>query len=266
LVHGFGHGYAGRQSDLVAHPPSASKEIVITNPTVVLVHGAFADASGWGDIIRELESGGVTVFAPPNPLRGIAADAEGVRAFVAAIDGPVVLVGHSYGGAVITAASSDLANVSGLVYLAAFGLDEGESLLSVQEPFSPSLLPTSVRPTSYPAPGAAGGPDLYIGREVFRETFCADLPTDRADVLFATQRPVAAAALGEPLAVKPGWKSKPSWFLVSEHDQAINPEVESFMAERMGATTARIDGSHIAFVSRPVAVAAFIASAVAKLA
>jgi pimeloyl-ACP methyl ester carboxylesterase len=218
-----------------------------------------------GAIIRELETAGTTVFAPPNPLRGLAGDADALKAYVAAIDGPVLLVGHSYGGAVITRASTDLPNVSGLVYLAGFGLDEGESALSVQEPFGPTLLNTSAVPTSYDAPGAAGGPDLYIGRELFRKTFCADVPVDQADVLYATQRPVAAAALGEVLTGTPGWKTIPSWYLVSEHDEAISPDTESFMAERMGATTARIDGTHVAFISRPVAVAAFITSAVDKL-
>ncbi len=237
----------------------------MTRPTVVLVHGAFADASGWSGIIRELETAGVTALAPPNPLRGLTSDAAAVTAYVAAVDGPVVLVGHSYGGAVITRASADLPNVSGLVYLAGFGLDEGESSISVQEPFGPTLLNSSARPTPYDAPGAAGGPDLYIDRDLFRQTFCADVPVDQADVLYATQRPVAAAALGEPLTGTPGWKTRPSWFLVSEHDEAISPDTESFMAERMGATTARIDGTHVAFISRPVAVTAFIMSAVDKL-
>ncbi len=251
-------GWAGNWLGLLeGHPMS--------DTTVVLVHGAFADASGWSGVIRELESAGTTVYAPPNPLRGLTTDADAIRAFVGAIDGPVLLGAHSYGGAVITKASADLPNVSGLVYLAGFGLDEGESVISVQEPFPPTLLNSSARPTPYPAPGAAGGPDLFINREQFRETFCGDLPVDRADVLFATQRPVAAAALGEPLTGTPGWKGRPSWFLVSAHDRAIDPGAEAFMAERMGATTETIDGSHVAFASRPVAVAAFISSALAKL-
>jgi pimeloyl-ACP methyl ester carboxylesterase len=234
-------------------------------PTVVLVHGAFADASGWGGVLRELQSTGLTVVAPPNPLRQLSGDADAVAAFVGAIDGPVVLVGHSYGGAVITRAATDLPGVVGLVYVAAFGLDEGETVLSVQEPFPPTLLAQSARPTPYPAPGTAGGPDLFIDHERFRETFCADVPVDQAEVLFATQRPVAAATLNEPLDRTPGWRSKPSWFLVSEHDRTIDPATEAFMAERMGATTDSIDGSHLAFVARPVAVAAFIRSAVDKL-
>jgi pimeloyl-ACP methyl ester carboxylesterase len=232
----------------------------MTDPTVVLVHGAFADASGFAGVIRELENAGHPVVAPPNPLRSVASDATAIAAAVSAIDGPVVLVGHSYGGAVITQASAGLDNVTALVYLAAFGLDVGESCTSVQEPFPPPLLATTAAPTPYDAPGAAGGPDLYIKKDGFRETFCADVPVDVADVMFATQRPLAVAALGEK-ATAAGWKVKPSWFLVSEHDNAIPPDAERFMAQRMGAKTETINGSHTAFIADPVAVAAFIRQA-----
>ena len=160
-------------------------------PTVVLVHGAFADASGFAGVIRELESAGHTALAPPNPLRGVAFDASVVTGVVKAIDGPVVLVGHSYGGAVITQASAGLDNVTGLVFLAAFGLEVGESCATVQQPFPPPLLAKTVAPTPYEAPGAAGGPDLYVTKDQFRETFCADVPVDMSDVMFATQRPLA---------------------------------------------------------------------------
>ena len=229
-------------------------------PTVVLVHGAFADASGFAGVIRELESAGHTALAPPNPLRGVAFDAGVVSDVVKAIDGPVVLVGHSYGGAVIGQASAGLQNVTGLVFLAAFGLEVGESCASVQQPFPPPLLASTNVPTPYPAVGAAGGPDLYVGKERFRETFCADVPVDMADVMFATQRPLSAAALTEN-ATEAGWKTKPSWFLVSERDNAISPDAERFMAKRMGATTESIDGSHTAFIARPVLVASFIKKA-----
>jgi pimeloyl-ACP methyl ester carboxylesterase len=229
-------------------------------PTVVLVHGAFADASGFGGVIRELESAGHSVLAPPNPLRGVAFDASVVSNVVKTIDGPVVLVGHSYGGAVISQASAGLENVTGLVFLAAFALEEGESCVSVQQPFPPPLLAKTVAPTPYDAPGAAGGPDVYVQKEQFRQTFCADVPVDMADVMFATQRPLAFAALNEK-ATAAGWKTKPSWFLVSEHDNAISPDAERFMAQRMGATTETIDGSHTAFIAKPVAVAAFIRQA-----
>jgi pimeloyl-ACP methyl ester carboxylesterase len=231
-------------------------------PTVVLVHGAFADASGFGGVIRELARAGYSVVAPPNPLRGLAFDAAAVSAVVRVIDGPVVLVGHSYGGAVITQASAGLGNVSGLVYLAAFGLDVGESCASVQEPFPAPLAATASYPTPYDAPGAPQGPDFYIGKDQFRETFCADVPADVADVMSATQRPLSLAGLTEK-ATAAGWRDRPSWFLVSEHDNAIAPEAERFMAERMRATTDSIDGSHTAFIAQPVRAASFIKKALA---
>jgi pimeloyl-ACP methyl ester carboxylesterase len=234
----------------------------MSEPTVVFVHGAFADASGFAAVIRELNSAGHAVIAPPNPLRSLASDAAAVSAVVKAIEGPALLVGHSYGGAVITQASAGLDNVTGLVYLAAFGLDAGESCASVQTPFPPSMLASTSHPTPYDAPGAPQGPDLYIAREQFRETFCADVPVDLADVMFATQRPLSLAALTENAAAA-GWKTKPSWFLVSEDDNAIPPDAERFMAERMGAVTESISGSHTAFIANPVRVASFITKALA---
>src|SRR3984885_4993525 len=231
-----------------------------TATTVVLVHGAFADASGFGAVIRELISAGHEAVAPPNPLRSLAFDASALSAAVKAIEGPVLLVGHSYGGAVITQAGPARDNVTGLVYLAAFGIDVGESCASVQGPFPPSMLASTSYPTPYNAPGAPQGPDLYIAREQFRETFCADVPVDLADVMFATQRPLSAAALTEN-ATAAGWRSKPSWFLVSEHDNAIPPDAERFMAQRMGATTQTIAGSHTAFIAQPVAAASFVRQA-----
>jgi pimeloyl-ACP methyl ester carboxylesterase len=230
--------------------------------TVVLVHGAFADASGFGGVIRELVSAGHNVVAPPNPLRGLAFDASSVAAAVKAIEGPVLLVGHSYGGAVITQGGAGLDNVVGLVYLAAFGIDAGESCASVQAPYPPSMLATTASPTPYDAPGAANGPDLYIRADQFRETFCADVPVDVASVMFATQRPLALAALTEN-ATQAAWKTKPSWYLVSQHDNAIPPDAERFMAKRMGAVTEEIDGSHTAFIADPVRVAGFIRKALA---
>jgi pimeloyl-ACP methyl ester carboxylesterase len=229
-------------------------------PTVVLVHGAFADASDFGGVIRELQTAGHAVVAPPNPLRSLAFDAAAVAAHVGAIDGPVVLVGHSYGGAVITQASADLANVIGLVYLAAFGLDVGESCAGVQQPFPPSLLTSTSYPTAFDAPGAPHGPDLYINKEGFRETMCADVPIDTAEIMFATQRPLSLAALTEN-ATAAGWHTTPSWYLVSENDTAIPPAAQRFMAERMHATTKSLAGSHTVYISQPVAVAEFITEA-----
>jgi pimeloyl-ACP methyl ester carboxylesterase len=230
--------------------------------TVVLVHGAFADATGFAGVIRELQSAGIAVVAPPNPLRSLRSDADAIGALVRAIDGPVLLVGHSYGGAVITQASAELDNVVGLVYLAAFGIDAGESCASVQEPYPPSMLSKTSATTPYDAPGGPGGPDLYITEAQFRETFCADAPVDVAAAMFSTQRPLTLAALTEN-STATGWRSKPSWFLISEHDNAIAPAAQRFMAERMGAATETISGSHTVFIPQPVAVAGFMLRALA---
>lgn len=229
-------------------------------PTAVLVHGAFADASGFAGVLRELTASGHAAIAPPNPLRGVEFDASSVRAAAAAVGGPVVLVGHSYGGAVITQASADLADVVGLVYLAAFAPAVGESCASVQEPFPPTLLASAIRPTPYDAIGAAGGPDLVIDPRQFHEAFCADLDADLAAVMAVSQRPLAAAAIGEPLSAE-GWSSRPTWFQVAANDHAIAPDAQRSMAGRMGATIEEIDGSHTAFIAQPARAAALIVRA-----
>jgi pimeloyl-ACP methyl ester carboxylesterase len=221
-----------------------------TQPTAVLVHGAFADASGFAGVIRHLQAQGVPVRAPMNPLRGLASDAEAIARYTTTIEGPVVLVGHSYGGAVISHAAAAVKHVRALVFLAAFGLDEGESCASVMEPFPPSMLASTNVASPYDAPGAVGGPDLFIKIENFRETFCADLSEDVAGPMAVSQRPLAAAAFTEAATVI-GWKNLPSWYLVSERDNAIPPDCERFMAQRMGAVTESVDGSHVAFIAQP---------------
>lgn len=231
-----------------------------TDRTIVLVHGAFADASGFAGVIHELEGAGHTVIAPPNPLRSLLSDAESIHRLVAAIDGPVVLVGHSYGGAVIGQAAGGLSNVEALVFLAAFGLDVGESCVSVQEPFPAPLLATENQPTSYDAVGAPGGPEIYVKKERFREVFCGDSSEEVAAVIYATQRPLALAGLTEK-ATAAAWHDIPSWFLVSDKDNAISAQAEEFMAERMGATTEHVDGSHTAFIPRYDVAAALIRKA-----
>ncbi|HEY4266928.1 MAG TPA: alpha/beta hydrolase [Galbitalea sp.] len=201
------------------------------------------------------------MVAPPNQLRSLEGDGAAIASLVSAIDGPVVLIGHSYGGAVITQASAGLKNVQSLVYLAGFGIDAGESCASVQAPFPPSLLATTYYPTSYDAPGAPGGPDLYIKQDGFKETFCGDSSDEVADILFATQRPLAGFAYTHN-ATQAGWHDIPSFFLVSADDNAIPPLAQDFMADRMKATTETIDGSHTAFIAQPDVAAAFIRKAV----
>ena len=202
-------------------------------PTIVVVHGAFADASGFGGVTSRRQTAGRTVVAPPNPLPSLAFDTGAIAACVDAIAGPMVLVGHSSGGAVITESSATLDTVTALAYLAAFSPNKCERCARVQDPF-PSPLASTSDPTSHDTPGAPQRPDLIITKEQFRETFCADVPIDVTEVMFATQRPLSLAALtGKATAVVR--KSKPSWYLVHAHDNAIPPDAERFMVERMSA-------------------------------
>jgi pimeloyl-ACP methyl ester carboxylesterase len=233
-----------------------------SSPTVVLVHGAFADASGFAGVIRELQAQSVEVRAPMNPLRSLAFDADAIARYTTTIDGPIVLVGHSYGGAVISQAAPVVNNVAALVFLSAFAPDEGESCASVQEPFPPSLLASTNVATPYDAPGAPGGPDLFIKISEFHQTFCADLPAEVAAPMAVSQRPLSAAALTEKATVA-GWKDLPTWYMVSEQDNAIPPDCERFMAKRMNATVESVSqGSHAAFIARPDIAARLILSAI----
>ncbi|MEU3844748.1 alpha/beta hydrolase [Streptomyces sp. NPDC028635] len=233
----------------------------MTTPTVLLVHGAFADAGSWAGVISRLQDHGVPVVAPPNPLRGLASDAAYVASVAAQIDGPVVLVGHSYGGALITVAGTT-DNVVGLVYVAAYVLEEGESLGQLQGRFPLSPLVSNLKQRTYPVPDGEPAVEVTIAEDAFPSVFAADVPAATTKVLAAAQRPLAAAAF-EETASAAAWRTKPSWALVAAADQAINPEVERFGAKRAGATIVELEGaSHAVAVSQPEAVADLILQAV----
>ncbi|GGM19639.1 alpha/beta hydrolase [Streptomyces fumigatiscleroticus] len=230
-------------------------------PTALLVHGAFADAASWSGVVSELQDHGIPVVAPPNPLRGLASDAAYIASLAAQIDGPVVLVGHSYGGAVITVAGT-AENVVGLVYIAAYVPEEGESLGELQGRFPLSSLVSNLKETTYPVEGGEPAVEVTIEAGAFPRIFAADVPDDVTKVLAVSQRPLAAVTFTEQ-ASSAAWKTKPSWALVAGADEAINPEVERFGAERAGATVVEVEGaSHAVAVSRPKEVAALIRDAV----
>jgi pimeloyl-ACP methyl ester carboxylesterase len=220
---------------------------------IVLVHGAFADGSGWQHIIPSLEEDGYYVIAVQNPLSSLADDVATTKRVIdaEAQKGPVIAVGHSYGGAVITAAAAGNPNVKALVYLAALAPEAGEPIGAFLEQY-PALLGTSL------VPDAAGF--LYVDRTKFRESFCADVDPTEARVMAATQKPLFGQIFGQSPEVA-AWKSIPSWFLVSTEDNAINPDLERFFARRMGATTSEIESSHVAFISHPQAVVRLIEKA-----
>ena len=197
-----------------------------------------------------------------NPLRSLAFDADAIARYATTIEGPIVFVGHSYGGAVISQAAPVVSDVIALVFLSAFAPDKGESCASVQEPFPPSLLASTGVPSPYDAPGAPGGPDLFIKISEFRQTFCADLPAEVAATMAVSQRPLSAAALTEKATIA-GWKDLPTWYMVSEQDNAIPPDCERLMATRMNANIESVSGgSHAAFIARPDIAARLILKAI----
>lgn len=230
-----------------------------TKPTIVMVHGAFADASGWQGVATQLMKAGYTVYAPPNPLRGVQADSDYLNTFLSTIDGPVVLVGHSYGGFVITNAATGNPNVVGLVYVAAFAPNQGETGEDVMKlgghPEESQLL-AAAYPRPYP-----GAPDhdfdIYIQPSKFRSVFCADLSRRQARFMAASQRPGTLFSLGTPSGA-PAWKTIPSFYAVAKDDKAIPPTAQRAMAERMGAYTRQLSSSHVAMISHPGAVTKLI--------
>ena len=232
------------------------------SPTVVLVHGAFADASSWNGVIERLQAKGVEVTAPANPLRGIGSDSAYIAGVFEQTPGPVVAVGHSYGGAVISNAAAQAKNVVGLVFVAAFAPEEGEILGEAEAGSKDSVLMSALVPLHYPA-GGGGEPavEFAIDRAKFHDAFAADLPAEQAAVMAATQRPVAELAFSESSGA-PAWKDRPSWAVVATGDKAAGADVIRSMAERAGATITEVEGSHVIMVSQPQAVTDVILEAV----
>ncbi len=238
--------------------PAVIRHGAMAKPTVVLVHGAFADSSGWRSTIAQLTDDGYPVISAANPLRGLTADSDYVRSVLQTISGPIVLVGHSYGGAVITNAARGVPSVKALVYVGAFVPAAGESIAQAADPatFPGSLLgpdTTIVRPV--PNPAAAGGQDvdIYISIDDFRAVFAGDVSVRRAAVMARTQRPLTATANFEPSG-EPAWKTVPSWDLITTADKAIPPAAQRFMASRAGAHVATVASAHDVMVSHPDAV------------
>ncbi|MGC4772156.1 alpha/beta fold hydrolase [Micromonospora sp. DT44] len=233
-----------------AHPRPANQP----KPTVVLVHGAFADASGWNDVATRLIRDGYPVIAPANPLRSVTSDSAYLASVLATLSGPIVLAAHSYGGIVATNAATGNPNVKALVYVAAFAPDQGETLLGLQTKYPGSKLNEAALDFR---PYEAGLVDGYIKRQFFREVFAADVPKATAELMWTGQRPADARTLGEPSGV-PAWKNIPSWYLVARNDQVLPAEAQRFMAERAGAQVREVNASHVAMMSQPIAAAELI--------
>ena len=229
----------------------------MASPTIVLVHGAFADASSWRPVADRLDGDGHTVLAPPNPLRGLRHDAAYTASVIDQLDGPVVLVGHSYGGAVITAAgSSD--KVVGLVYVAGVVPDEGESVNDLQGRFPSLAMGPLVQPVSLPD----GSAELTIDPARFPEVFGADLPAADAAFMAISQRSISATAFDDP-ATAAAWRATPSWAVFGTADQPVAPELQRFAYDRAGSTVTEIEGaSHLVMKSQPDIVAGVIREAV----
>ena len=230
-----------------------------TSPTVVLVHGAFADAGSWAGVTVILQAAGVPVLAPGLPLRSIPGDTAYITSVVAQIDGPVLLVGHSYGGAIISNSATQSANVVGLVYVSGFLTEEGEKLSAIEGDSRDSALGPALQQRQFPVDGGTAV-ELYVDPAKFPAVFAADLPAAQGAVLAASQRPVAAAAFDEPNGA-PGWKTLPSWAVVATGDKAAGSDVLLSLAKRAGATLTTLEGSHLIMVSQPQAVTDVILTA-----
>jgi pimeloyl-ACP methyl ester carboxylesterase len=229
--------------------------------TIVLVHGAFADASSWNGVIERLQQQGYTVIAPANPLRGVEADSAYTASLLSQIDGPVLLAGHSYGGAVITNAAASAPNVVGLVYVAAFAPEQGETLGDVENGSKDSVLNAALVQYQFPAgPGGQTSVEFAINPALIREAFAADLPPETTALMAATQRPIAAAAFSD-VSGPPAWKKLPSWAVVATGDKAAGADVVRSHAQRADADIVEVEGSHVIMISQPQVVTDVIVTA-----
>ncbi len=234
-------------------------------PTVVLVHGAFADGSSWNGVIERLQAKGVAVTAPANPLRGVSIDSAYIAGVFGETEGPVLAVGHSYGGVVITNAAAQANNVVGLVYVAAFATEEGEGLGEADGKSKDSILGSALVTLHYPgADGGDGAVEFAVDPARFREAVAADLPAEQTALMAATQRPLAELGFSEPTGA-PAWKRLPSWTVVATGDKAAGADVIRSMAERAGSTITEVDGSHVIMISQPDAVTEVILKALSAV-
>jgi pimeloyl-ACP methyl ester carboxylesterase len=246
---------------MVGMPSPARADAAVAKPTIVLVHGAWDRAASWGDVAANLRAGGYPVVVPDNPLRSLAGDTAALRHVIDQIAGPIVLVGHSYGGAVISDAAVGDPQVRALVFIAAFAPDTGESILQLGAHDLGSLIPVSLLTVPFLGPGGLGV-DLYVNPLLYPTVMAADVPLATAQAMARNQHPLTLKAFTDPSG-PPAWKTIPSWFMVARQDHAIPPAAERFMARRAGSHTVEIDSSHVAPVSHPAAVADLIRSAAA---
>jgi pimeloyl-ACP methyl ester carboxylesterase len=236
-----------------------------SRPTVVLVHGAFADGSSWNEVIKRLQAQGVQVTAPANPLRGIAIDSAYIASLLDQIPGPVLVVAHSYGGAVITNAATNAEGVLGLVYVCAFAPDEGEPLGAIASNSKDSVVVPTLIPLQYPTgEGQETATEFTIDPEKFHEVFAADLNVEQTALMAATQRPLSGLPFSEPTGV-PAWKNLPSWAVVSSGDKVVGTGAVRSMAQRAGATITEAEGSHVIMMSQPEIVTDVILTALAAV-
>ena len=229
-------------------------------PTVVLVHGAFADSSSWNDVVAQLRRNGCPVIGVANPLRALHSDVQFLRDVLDGVDGPMVVAGHSYGGSVMSEAADGHPRVKALVYVASFLLEEGESTGELAGKYPGSELGSALRPVPVRGPDGQTVDDLYIDQEKFQQVFAADVPADVAELMAVTQRPIIGDALADK-ATKAAWRTIPSWTLVTLQDLAVPAEAQRFMAQRASSSAVEVDASHAVTVSRPDVVARLIEEA-----